>query len=53
MALRFVTSVEDPAGTGYTEASFIVENGMAGAQPALTVRGHPGLAEPAPEVTGS
>jgi alkaline phosphatase D len=32
--LRFVSSVEDPAGTGYTEASFIVEEGMAGAQPA-------------------
>lgn len=32
--LRFVSSVEDPAGTGYTEASFIVEDGMAGAQPA-------------------
>jgi alkaline phosphatase D len=29
--LRFVTSVEDPRGTGYTEASFIVEDGIAGA----------------------
>jgi alkaline phosphatase D len=32
--LRFVTSVEDPAGTGYTERSFVVESGEAGAKPA-------------------
>jgi hypothetical protein len=32
--LRFVTSVEDPNGVGYTERSFVVENGVPGAQPA-------------------
>jgi alkaline phosphatase D len=32
--LRFVTSVENPDGTGYTDASWIVENGVPGAQPA-------------------
>ena len=32
--LRFVTSVEDPAGTGYTERSWVVRDGEAGAQPA-------------------
>jgi alkaline phosphatase D len=32
--LRFVTSVEDPNGTGYGERSWIVEDGVAGAQPA-------------------
>jgi alkaline phosphatase D len=32
--LRFVTSVEDPNGTGYTERSFVVEDGRPGAQPA-------------------
>jgi alkaline phosphatase D len=32
--LRFVTSVEDPNGTGYTERSFVVEDGVPGAQPA-------------------
>jgi hypothetical protein len=32
--LRFVTSVEDPNGVGYTERSFVVENGVLGAQPA-------------------
>ena len=32
--LRFVTSVEDPGGTGYTERSFVVESGVPGAQPA-------------------
>jgi alkaline phosphatase D len=32
--LRFVTSVEDPLGTGYTERSFVVENGEPGAKPA-------------------
>jgi alkaline phosphatase D len=30
--LRFVTSVESPAGTGYTEGTWIVENGVPGAQ---------------------
>ena len=29
--LRFVTSVEDPAGLGYTERSWVVEDGVAGA----------------------
>jgi alkaline phosphatase D len=29
--LRFVTSVEDPAGTGYTERTFYVEDGHPGA----------------------
>jgi alkaline phosphatase D len=32
--LRFVTSVEDPDGTGYTERSFVVEDGEPGARPA-------------------
>ncbi len=32
--LRFVTSVEDPNGTGYREASFVVEDGEPGAKPA-------------------
>jgi len=32
--LRFVTSVEDANGVGYTERSFVVENGVPGAQPA-------------------
>lgn len=32
--LRFVTSVENPNGSGYTEKSFVVENGEAGAKPA-------------------
>jgi alkaline phosphatase D len=32
--LRFVTSVEDPNGTGYTERSWVVEDGVAGAIPA-------------------
>ncbi len=32
--LRFVTSVEDPNGTGYDEASWVVEDGQPGAQPA-------------------
>jgi hypothetical protein len=32
--LRFVTSVEDPNAVGYTERSFVVENGVPGAQPA-------------------
>jgi alkaline phosphatase D len=32
--LRFVTSVEDPGGTGYAEASWVVEDGSPGAQPA-------------------
>jgi hypothetical protein len=32
--LRFMTSVEDPDGTGYTERSFGVENGVPGARPA-------------------
>jgi alkaline phosphatase D len=32
--LRFVSSVENPNGTGHTEKSFIVENGVPGAQPA-------------------
>ena len=31
--LRFMTSVEDPDGTGYTEWSFVVENGVPGARP--------------------
>ncbi|MGH8615711.1 MAG: hypothetical protein ACREYF_27775 [Gammaproteobacteria bacterium] len=30
--LRFVTSVEDSTGVGYTERSFVVQNGEAGAQ---------------------
>lgn len=29
--LHFVTSVENPEGTGYVEASFLIENGVAGA----------------------
>ena len=32
--LRFVTSVENPTGTGYTEGSWVVEDGQAGANPA-------------------
>jgi alkaline phosphatase D len=32
--LRFVTSVEDPNGTGYTEKSWVVEDGVPGALPA-------------------
>jgi len=32
--LRFVTSVEDPEGTGYLERSFVVEDGRPGALPA-------------------
>lgn len=32
--LRFVTTVQDPGGTGYTERSFVVEHGVPGAQPA-------------------
>jgi len=30
--LRFVTSVEDPNGTGYQEKSFVVEDGEPGAK---------------------
>jgi alkaline phosphatase D len=29
--LRFVTSVEDPNGIGYTERSWVVEDGVPGA----------------------
>jgi alkaline phosphatase D len=32
--LRFVTSVENPQGTGYTEGSWVVEHGQPGAVPA-------------------
>jgi alkaline phosphatase D len=32
--LRFVTSVEDPEGFGYTERSFVVEDGEPSAKPA-------------------
>jgi alkaline phosphatase D len=32
--LRFMTSVENPAGFGYTERSFVVEDGVPGAIPA-------------------
>jgi alkaline phosphatase D len=32
--LRFVTTVEDPNGTGYAERSWVVEDGVPGAQPA-------------------
>ena len=32
--LRFVTSVENPSGSGYTEGSWVVEDGQAGAHPA-------------------
>ena len=32
--LRFVTSVENQAGSGYTEGSWIVEDGQPGAVPA-------------------
>jgi alkaline phosphatase D len=32
--LRFVTSVENPGGTGYTETSWAVEDGQPGALPA-------------------
>jgi alkaline phosphatase D len=32
--LRFVTSVENPNGTGYAERSWVVEDGEPGAQPA-------------------
>ena len=28
--LRFVTSVQDPNGTGYTERTFVVEDGVPG-----------------------
>jgi alkaline phosphatase D len=31
--LRFVTSVENPGGTGYTEGSWVVEDGQPGAVP--------------------
>jgi alkaline phosphatase D len=34
MDLRFVTSVENPGGTGYTERSWVVQDGEPGAQPA-------------------
>ena len=33
--LRFVTSVENPTGTGYTEGSWVVEDGQPGAQPGV------------------
>lgn len=32
--LRFVTSVQNPSGTGYTERSWVVEDGKPGAHPA-------------------
>jgi alkaline phosphatase D len=32
LELRFMTSVENPSGTGYTEGSWIVEDGTPGAQ---------------------
>jgi hypothetical protein len=32
--LRFMTSVENPEGTGYTERSFVIEDGVPGAQTA-------------------
>ena len=32
--LRFVTSVENPGGTGYAEASWVVHDGIPGALPA-------------------
>jgi hypothetical protein len=32
--LRFLTSVEDPEGTAYTEGSWVIEDGEAGAKPA-------------------
>ncbi len=32
--LRFVTTVESPSGTGYTERSWVVEDGVPGAVPA-------------------
>lgn len=31
--LRFVTSVENPAGAGYAEASWVVQDGIPGAEP--------------------
>lgn len=34
MDLHLMTSVVDPAGTGYLETSFVVEDGVPGAQPA-------------------
>jgi alkaline phosphatase D len=34
MDLRFMTSVENSDGTGYTERSWVVQDGKAGAQPA-------------------
>ena len=34
LALKFVTSVEDPNGTGYTERTWVVEDGVPGAVPA-------------------
>jgi hypothetical protein len=34
LELRFVTSVENPHGTGYTESSWVVEDGQPGAVPA-------------------
>jgi hypothetical protein len=32
--LRFVSTVESPTATAYTEASWVVEEGVAGAMPA-------------------
>ena len=31
--LHFVTSVENPLGTGYAEASWVVQDGIPGAEP--------------------
>jgi alkaline phosphatase D len=42
--LRFVTSVESPGGTGYTERSWVVEDGRPGAQDARGVVSWRGLA---------
>ena len=36
--LRFVTSVENPLGTGYAEASWVVQDGTPGAETDLTTR---------------
>ena len=34
LELRFVTSVEQAVGRGYTERSFVIEDGVAGSKPA-------------------
>ena len=41
--LRFVTSVENPNGIGYTERSWVVEDGVPGAGSGVGRRGRTGL----------